>query len=90
MKPNSFPDSQFKISGYQFPFVRTYRDNRGGGKIVLIKQGLIVNRLKQLEIKISETIFLELTIPNNKWLLVFAYRPPGLINSYSSMNLLSL
>ena len=72
---DSFPDSQFKINGYQFPFLRRDRDNREGGKIVFIKQGLIVNRLKQLETKISETIFLELTISNKKWLLAFAYGP---------------
>ena len=54
---DSFPDSQFKINGYQFPFLRRDRDNRWGGKVVFIKQGLIVNKLKQLETKISETIF---------------------------------
>ena len=48
----SFPESQFKINGYQFPFLGRDRDNRGGGKTVFIKQGLIVNRLKQLEIKL--------------------------------------
>ena len=54
---DSFPDSQFEINGHQFPFPRKYRDNKGGGKIVFLKQGLIINRLKQLETKISETIF---------------------------------
>ena len=49
---DSFPDSQFKINGYQFPFLRKDRDNKGGGKIVFLKQGLIINRLKQLETKI--------------------------------------
>ena len=72
--------SQLKINGYQFPFLWRDRDNRGGGKIVFIKQGLIVNRLKQLETKISVTIFLELTISNKKWLLVFAYWPPNNAN----------
>ena len=43
---DSFPDSQFKINGYQLPFLRRDRDNRGERKIVFIKQGLIVNRLK--------------------------------------------
>ena len=38
---DSFPDSQFKINGYQFPFLRRDRDNRRGGKIVAIKQGLM-------------------------------------------------
>ena len=32
---DSFPASQFKINGYQFPFLRR------GGKIVVVKQGLI-------------------------------------------------
>ena len=54
---DSFPDSQFKINGHQFPFLRKDRDNKGEGKIVFLKQGLIINRLKQLETKISETIF---------------------------------
>ena len=39
--------------------------------------GLAYKGLKQLETKISETFFLELTISNKKWLLVFAYRPPS-------------
>ena len=83
---DSFPDSQFKINGYQFLFLRRDRGNRGGGKIVFIKQGLIVNRLKQLETKISETISLELTISNKKWLLVFAYRPSNNVNKQLFFN----
>ena len=54
---DSFPGSQFEINGHQFPFLRKGRDNKGGEKIVFLKQGLIINRLKQLETKISETIF---------------------------------
>ena len=38
---------------------------------------MIVNRLKQLETEILETIFLELTSSNKKWLLAFAYAPPN-------------
>ena len=83
---DSFPDSQFKINGYQFLFLRRDRGNRGGGKTVFIKQGLIVNRLKQLETKISEAIFLELTISNKKWLLVFAYRAPNNANKQLFFN----
>ena len=63
---DSFPDSQFKVNEYQFSFLRSDRDNRGGGKFAFIKQGLIVNRLKQLENKISVNFFLELTISNEK------------------------
>ena len=57
-KPHdSFPDSHFKINGYQFPFLRRDRDHTGGGKIVFIKQGMIVNRLKELKTKIRNYFF---------------------------------
>ena len=74
---SSYPDAQFKIDGYQFPPLRRDRDKNGGGKMVFIKEGLIVNRLIELETTISETICLELVISNKKWLIVFAYRPPN-------------
>ena len=44
-----FPGSQFKIDGYQFPPFRRDRDKHGGGKVVYIKEGLIVNRIKEFE-----------------------------------------
>ena len=59
---DSFPDQQFKIEGYQFPPFRRDRNNDGGGKIVFVKDGLLVNRLTEFETNISETICLELTI----------------------------
>ena len=37
----SFPDSQFKIDGYQFPLFRKDRDSKGGGKIVLCGKALL-------------------------------------------------
>ena len=58
---DSFPDSQFKINGYQFPLLRGDRDHKGVEKIVFVKEGLIVYRLKQLENKISQ-----FSISNNK------------------------
>ena len=36
---DSFPDIQFKIDGYQSPFLRRDRDNRGG---IFIKPGLMI------------------------------------------------
>ena len=42
---NSFPENQFKIDGYQFPPLRRDRDKNGGGKIVFVKDGLVVKRL---------------------------------------------
>ena len=45
------------------------------GKIVYVREGLLVNRMKNLETEIQETFFLELFISNKKWITVFAYRP---------------
>ena len=72
----SFPDSQFYIENYQFPPFRRDRDSKGGGKMVFIKNGLIVKRIKDLETKISETICIELTIAKKKWCIIFGYKPP--------------
>ena len=72
MKLNeSFTDSQLKKNGYQFPLFRRDRDNRERGKIIFVRNGLIVNRLKKFEIKKLETIFLDLTIMSKKWPIVF-------------------
>ena len=73
---NSFPDQQFKIEDFQFPPFRRDRNKFGGGKIVYVKDGLIANRLTEFETAESETIYLELTISNKKWFLMFVYRPP--------------
>ena len=73
---DSFPDQQFKIEGFQFPPFRRDRNKHSGGKIVFVKDGLIVNRLTEFETNISETICLELTISNKKWFIMFVYRPP--------------
>ena len=52
-----FADRQFEINGYLCSFLKRDIDNGAGEKIVFIKQSLIVNRLKELQNKISETIF---------------------------------
>ena len=71
----SFPDQQFQIQGYQYPPFRKDRDRNGGGKMVFIRQGLIVKRLQELEMK-KESICIELTISKKKWCILFVYRPP--------------
>ena len=77
---DSFPDRQSKINGYQFPFLRRDRENRGGGKIVFIKQGLIVNRLKLLELTIQI---------RNGFLFLRIDHQIMQTNNYSSRSLLS-
>ena len=75
-KPDeSFPDYQIKIDGYQFPAFRRDRDKRKGGKVVFVKEDLILNGIKEFETNKSETICLELTISNKKWFIMYTYRP---------------
>ena len=70
----------FKINGYQFPAFRRDTDKHGGGKVVFVKKGLIVNRIKELETNKLETVCLELTISNKKWFIMYTYRPPNKTN----------
>ena len=49
---DSFPDQQFKIEGFRFPPFGRDRNKHGGGKIVFVKDGLIVNRLTEFETNI--------------------------------------
>ena len=69
-----FPDSQFKMEEYQFLPFRRDRNNRGDEKIAFVIEGIIINRLKSQETKVSETIFLELTISSKTRQIAFAYR----------------
>ena len=57
-----------------------------GGKIVYIKDGLIVKKINDFETNISETISIELTISSKKWLIMFAYRHPNESNKLTSFN----
>ena len=41
---NSFPDSLFKIDGYQFSIFRQDRNVKGDGKIVFIRHELIFKK----------------------------------------------
>ena len=61
---DTFSEHQFKIEGYQFPPFRRNRNKFGGGKIVFVKDGLIVKRINDFKTNISEAISLELTISN--------------------------
>ena len=59
-----FPDAYFKIGGYKYPPFRRDRNDdlstRGGGKIVFIKDGIILQRLSNFETKTAETILSKL------------------------------
>ena len=57
---------------------------KGRGKIVYVRQGLISKRLKNFESKTIKTICIELTKSKNKWCILFACRPTNLENKSSS------
>ena len=63
---SSYPEAQFQINDYQFPPFRRDRNKYGGGKIVLIRKGLITRRLPKFKTKVSKTTFFELTISKKK------------------------
>ena len=59
-------DHQFKIDGNQFSPFRRDRNKFGEWKNVYVKDGLIVKGLNDFETNISDNIYLELTISNQK------------------------
>ena len=73
---SSYQDAQFEIPGYQRPPYRKDRNKNGDGKIVFIREGLIIKRLKAFEVDISEMICLEVMIPQKVWFITYVYRPP--------------
>ena len=72
----SFPNSQFKLNGFE---VRARRDRHKhrGGLIEFVKQDFICKRLKKYEPNWSECICSELTISKKKWICFGIYRPPS-------------
>ena len=53
----SLPDHRSKVDGYQFRPFRKDWDKNGGGKVVFVKEGLIVSRIKEFETSKSEKMF---------------------------------
>ena len=72
----SFPNVQFKLSGYE---VRGRRETHkhGGGLIEFVMQGFICKRLKKFEPNCSECICSVLTISKKKWICFRIYRSPS-------------
>ena len=69
-----YPDPQLKVSGYQNPQYRKDRNKCGGGKNAFLTEGLITRRISNFEGDTTGTIFLELTLSQKIWFIVFAYR----------------
>ena len=67
---NSFPINQFTIEGFAAPF-REDRNAHGGGLIIYTREDIPCKRLKPHKLPNNvESIFIEIKVHSNKWLLV--------------------
>ena len=80
----SFPNSQLKIDGYQFPLFRKDWDSKVGGKIVFVREGIAAKRLSYCESPSIEAICIELTISKRKCCILFAYCLPNFYKARST------
>ena len=70
---DSFPERQFKISGYSSPF-HLDRDQNDGGIMVFAREDITAKFLS-FEDKPIEALFIELNFRKKKWLLSCSYNP---------------
>ena len=70
------------------PPFRKDRNSYGGGVMIFVRDSIPVKVLDTTLPNENESIFLELNLKNNKWLLMGAYRPPSQCSKlyYSQIN----
>ena len=86
----SFRDAQFHIDGYQLPPFRRDQNKKDGRKTVFVREGIIANRMTELDGKTSGIICIELVFSKKKWLVVFAHRPSRNTNQHTFFDELSI
>ena len=72
----SFNSAQFQIEN--FHLWRADRTANGGGLLTYIKSDIPSDRKHKLECKIIESIFTEIVVNNEKWIICGLYRPPSM------------
>ena len=72
----SFNSAQFQIEN--FHLWRADRTANGGGLLTYIKSDLPSDRKHKLECQIIESIFTEIVLKNEKWIICGLYRPPSM------------
>ena len=70
----SFPDAQFMVCNYHL--WRKDRNEKGGGIALYLRSDIPGDRKPDLEFKGIESISVEITLCNKKWLIIGAYKPP--------------
>ena len=86
----SFRDAQFHIDGYQLPPFRRDQNKKDGGKTVFVREGIIANRMKEIDGKTSGIICIELIFSKKKWLVVSTHRPSRNTNQHTFFDELSI
>ncbi|VDI82458.1 Hypothetical predicted protein [Mytilus galloprovincialis] len=76
---DSFPDAMFTVEN--FLFYRSDRNKYGGGVLAYMRSDLAGDRNKQAEFQDIESIALEVTTEDNKWLFIGAYKQPSMPDS---------
>ena len=81
---DSFPESQFKITGYSSPF-HLDQDENGGGIMVFVGED-VTTKFLYFEDKPIEALFIELNFWKKKLLLSCSYNPNknNISNHYNS------
>lgn len=72
----SFNSAQFQLEN--FHLWRTDRTANGGGLLTYIRSDLPSDRKHKLECQIIESIFTEIVVKNEKWIICGLYRPPSM------------
>ena len=84
----SFPSTQFSIDGFSKP-VRLDRTSQGGGIIIFIRENISHKVLEKISSDTDdESIFVEITLRNNIWLLIACYNPEKSQNVETTLNTL--
>ena len=71
---NSFPISQFTMTGYSIPF-RLDRTSHGGGILLFVREDIPCKIIKTDCDADFEGIFVEINLRKKKWLLCCSYNP---------------
>ena len=71
---NSFPISEFTMTGYSIPF-RLDRTGRGVGIILFVREDIPFKIVKTYRNADFEGFFLEINTKKIKWLLSYSYNP---------------
>ena len=79
---DTFPTSQFMISGFSKPYRRD-RNKNGGGILIYVRDSIPSKELSNHNLPDDiESIFVELNFRKSKWLLMGTYHPPSQSDSY--------